>query len=330
MKCRALPLYSFAHFWVDFSCALLLLGKVAPSGAALSVFLLYNFFAFAVQMPLGLLCDRLGGEKYFAALGCALAALAWAFGGMTAAVVAGLGNALFHVGGGVYTLNTSDQCAPLGVFVSPGAIGIYLGALSGVQAAVPMAAVIVVLLLLACAILRWGGGVPGEEFNPVPAGGSYAIAALLALFAVVVIRSLMGGMFQFPWKGNLGLPLAFAVAGGKAMGGILADRFGRRVTAGASLIFAAAGFLFSNFPVPGLLAVFAFNMTMPLTLWGAGRILKGAKGFAFGLLTFALFLGSLPMLLGIPLAQGGGVLYAVGAVGSLLLLNLGLRGEERQ
>lgn len=329
MKYHALALYSFAHFWVDFSCALLLFGTVAGTGNALTAFLFYNFFAFAVQMPLGLLCDRLGGEKCFAALGCALAALAWAFGGMTAAVVAGLGNALFHVGGGVYTLNTSDKCAPLGVFVSPGAIGIYLGALAPVRAALPMAAVIAVLLLLGCAILRWGRGVPGEAFNPVPTGGSYATAALLALFAVVVIRSLMGGMFQFPWKGSLGLPLAFAVAGGKAVGGILADRFGRRATAGASLIFAAAGFLFSDFPIPGMLAVFAFNMTMPLTLWGAARLLKGAKGFAFGLLTFALFLGSLPMLLGVPIAAGSGIVYAAGAVGSLLLLNLGLREGER-
>ena len=47
-----------------------------------------------------------------------------------------------------------------------------------------------------------------------------------------------------------------------------------------------------------LAAVFLFNMTMPLTLWAAARLLPGAKGFSFGLLTFGLFLGFLPVCLG--------------------------------
>lgn len=39
-------------------------------------------------------------------------------------------------------------------------------------------------------------------------------------------------------------------------------------------------------------------MTMPVTLWAVARILPGAKGFSFGLLTFALFLGFCPSYLG--------------------------------
>lgn len=326
MKLRALPLYSLAHFWMDFSCALLLFGRVAPGESAVSAFLLYNFCAFAVQMPLGLLADRLGGKRCFSALGCALAAAAWALGGLPAAVTAGLGNALFHVGGGLYALNSGRGCGPLGVFVSPGAVGIYLGALA--PAAVPGPAVWLGLLLLAAAILRWGAGARNADFTPVPAGGRGAAMALLCLFAVVVLRALLGGLFRFPWRGELGLWLALAVAGGKAAGGFLADRLGRRQVAAMSLLLAALCFLGSDYPAPGLLAVFFFNMTMPLTLWGAARILRGAKGLAFGLLTFALFLGTLPLLMGAPLAGGSGGLYAAGAAGSLLLLNLGLREEE--
>lgn len=329
MKYRGLALYSFAHFWVDFSCALLLFGKVTGGESVLSAFLLYNFFAFAAQMPLGLLADRLGGERYFAALGAILAAVAWLFGGVPAAVIAGMGNALFHVGGGVYTLHSFEGCGPLGVFVSPGALGIYLGALLPVREMIPGPAVCLVLLLLGVCVLLWGAGARGVDFTPVPVGKWGAAVPLLALFAVVVIRSLMGGVFQFPWKGELGLLLALAVALGKAAGGILADLIGKRRVAVASLFLAALCFLGSDLPALGLLAVFAFNMTMPLTLWGAAHILRGAKGFAFGLLTFALFLGTLPLLLGIPLAQGSSTLYAAGAVGSVLLLNLGLREEAR-
>lgn len=328
MRHRALPLYAFAHFWVDLSCALLLFGRVAAEGSAVSAFLLYNFFAFAVQMPIGLLCDRLGGTRYFAALGCLLTAGAWLFGGIPAAVVAGLGNALFHVGGGMYALHSSEGCANLGIFVSPGAVGIFLGGLVGIRGALPGPAMCVVLLLLGCAILRWGAGTPGPAFTPVPVGGRRAAIPLVALFAVVMLRALMGGLFQFPWKPALGLWLALAVAAGKAMGGILADRFGHRRVACVSLLMAALCFIGSDIPALGLLAVFAFNMTMPITLWGAARILRGAKGMAFGLLTFALFLGTLPMLLGVPLAQGSASLYAMGALGSLWVLHIGLREGE--
>lgn len=327
MRYRALPLYSFAHFWVDFSCALLLLGGAAE-GERLSTFLLYNFFAFAMQMPLGLLSDFLGGERKFAALGCILAATAWGFSGLPAAIAAGLGNALFHVGGGLYALNASEGCGVLGVFVSPGAVGIYLGALVPMQGLVPSPAVWLGLLLLAAAILRWGAGNPNADFKPVPAGGSRAAIPLLCLFAVVVLRAVVGGAFQFPWKGDLGFWLVLAVAGGKAAGGILADKLGRLRVASVSLGLAAVSFLGSDLPALGLLAVFAFNMTMPLTLWGAGRILRGARGLAFGLLTFALFLGTLPALLGITMVTGSSVLYTAGAVGSLYLLYTGLKEEE--
>ena len=34
---------------------------------------------------------------------------------------------MFHVGGGLEVLNGSPKAAPLGVFVSPGAVGLYLG-----------------------------------------------------------------------------------------------------------------------------------------------------------------------------------------------------------
>ncbi len=328
MKQSALPLYAFTHFFVDFSCTLLLLGKLGQDWRDMTAFLLYNFFAFAVQLPLGLLSDRLGKERCFAALGCLLTAAAWLFTGFPAAIAAGLGNALFHVGGGLYALNSSNGCTPLGIFVSPGALGLFLGALPSVQAALPEPVVPLVLFLLGSFILRRGAGAPNAVFTPIPQGGTRAVMPLVCFFTVVVLRALMGGIFQFPWKGELGLWLALAVAGGKAAGGLLADRFGASRTATGSLALAAICFLGSDVPAAGLLAVFAFNMTMPITLWGAGRILRGAKGMAFGLLTFALFLGTLPILWGVPTVSGSSGLYAVGAVGSFIILGLGLRAGE--
>ena len=44
--------------------------------------------------------------------------------------------------------------------------------------------------------------------------------------------------------------------------------------------------------------MFLFNMTMPVTLHRAAMLLPGHRGFAFGLLTFGLFLGFLPAAFG--------------------------------
>ena len=51
--------------------------------------------------------------------------------GMIACIIAGIGNALFHVGGGIDVLNISEKKASLsGIFVSTGAMGIFLGSKS--------------------------------------------------------------------------------------------------------------------------------------------------------------------------------------------------------
>lgn len=72
-------------------------------------------------------------------------------------------------------------------------------------------------------------------------------------------------------------------------------------------------------------------MTMPITLWGAARRLPGARGLAFGLLTFALFLGVVPSLLRYSLLPAGPLSAALAAIVSLplLLLGLGRRDASR-
>ena len=325
-KTPLLALYSLAHFWVDLSCALLAFRSLSASPDFAMCLLLYNFCAFALQMPLGLLADRLDRNGAVAAAGCALVALAYAVPlPLAAAVTAGVGNALLHLGGGIDTLNTGlRRSAALGIFVSPGAVGLFLGTLWGRVDAVSLWAGPVGLLVLAGAIL-WlcrrtfgslrSGNAPVEA---EPAGGSWL--PLVPLFLVVVLRSWMGLGQSFPWKAAWGLPLVLALALGKAAGGFLMDAVGPRRAAGWSLGLAAALYLLSGAPLPGLLAVFLFNMTMPMTLWAAAQLLPGAKGFGFGLLTFALFVGYLPVYLGWPAVFGNVWACAAAAALSLALL----------
>ena len=115
-----------------------------------------------------------------------------------------------------------------------------------------------------------------------------------------MLRSYLGMIQDFTWKDSIdaGMILAAAAALGKAAGGFLTDIAGVKKTAAVSVVTAGVLYLFSSHPAAGILAVFFWNMTMPVTLWAVARILPGAKGFSFGLLTFALFLGFCPSYLG--------------------------------
>lgn len=322
---RRLAAYAATHFLVDFACALILLGKVCPEADPALAILAYNACAFALQMPIGLLADRLGMPNHFAAAGCALVALAWHLPGIAAAVVAGIGNACFHVGGGLDTLNASERAGPLGIFVSPGAFGIYFGTKYASEASTwawPAA------LMLAAMAVNWAIWPSKSSNAPLAlpkAPGAWPAAA--CLLAVVVLRSHMGLAAQLPWKADWGFWAVAALAAGKAAGGLLSDRFGAGRTAAVSLSLAALCYLGAGRAGWGLLALLLFNMTMPITLWGVARRLPGLKGFSFGLLTFGMFLGFLPTFFG---AGGMGPLaLAAGAAVSLPPLLLGLRGVAR-
>ena len=319
-----LSLYAVCHFLVDFSCALLLLGVSVFQGNPLLLLLCYNFLAFAVQMPLGLLADALGRPQLFAGAGCLLAACAWLLPGLGAPVAAGLGNALFHVGGGLDTLNRENKkYGARGIFVSPGALGVFLGGAWSARARVLSIPVGLLLLGAAVVIFLLCRVSCPTRASLSPLRAPKIRFAFVCLFLVVLLRSYLGAVLSFPWKDTLGVPLVCAVVLGKALGGLLADRIGLNRTVLFSLLPATALFLISDFPPAGLAAVLLFNMTMPLTLGLAARVLPGGKGFAFGACTFALFLGFLPPLLeaGLPLPT-----FLTAPLCALLSLALLLRG----
>lgn len=325
---------SAAHFLVDFACAFAILRHLPRTGAA-ELLLLYNFCAFALQMPLGVLADRLGRNLALAALGCFTAALGFLpLPGALCAGLLGVGNALFHVGAGLEVLTDwPEVCGPLGVFVSPGAVGLYIGGMLGRARLTP--ALLPALLLL-------GAGVwlltAQRAFRPnlrsenppltLPSLSPQAVAVLAGLTAVVAVRSLVGLNLEFSWRhGGWGAAAVCALALGKAAGGFAADHFGLTRTAAVTLSAAAVLFCFSQNPLAGLAAIFLFQMSMPLTLAGAARLLPGARGFAFGLLTFALFAGLALVYWGAPPLSG--VSASALAAASALLLAMCLREAEK-
>ena len=308
---RTAAVYATGHFLVDFACALMML-KTAPDPIW---FLVYNFCAFAMQMPIGLLADLLGKNRPFALLGIAMVLLAACPLAVPLRVVAmGLGNACYHVGGGREALLHDDKMTGLGIFVSPGAVGIYLGSVLAQYDAVHMA-VLAALVFCGIAVLQiCPGSVKRNDL-----GKSKPWLALLML-TVVIVRSLIGMSMESPWKMGLYVTLgALAAAVGKALGGILGDRFGARTAGAVSLIAAATLFLLPDVGIAGVLGVLLFNMTMPITLRRACDAVPGMEGFGFGLLTFGLFLGYVPSAFGITFAPWIGAVLSLGCAGLLWL-----------
>ena len=296
---------SAAHFFVDFACIFLVMALLPAKNWVLYA-LLYNFCAFGLQFPVGLIADLCRSHLKFSALGCLLIALSffmvtpWPILGC---ILAGVGNAMFHIGGGVTVMHSfPKKMAPLGVFVSPGALGVFLAMVSVPWKDVffylcPDVMFVAFLFFLYCSAKeekRWHfAGVSLKNLQIT------AVVAVLLLFFAVVLRSYFGLILTFSWKTGFWLPFLFVcgVALGKALGGFFGDRFGLIPAALGSLCLSALCFIFAETSaICGILGVCFFNMTMPLTLFAIGEILGEAKGCAFGLTTFALFLGTLPTL----------------------------------
>ncbi len=108
------------------------------------------------------------------------------------------------------------------------------------------------------------------------------------------------------------------------------DKIGILRTSLLSLGGAALLFLLGNYPLAGVAALFLFNMTMPLTLWAMAKSFPGAKGFSFGLLTFALFIGFVPSYLNIVPAISSFPIFALLSLISLVILLTGVRGVKQK
>lgn len=348
-------LYSILHFLVDGVCAFAMFGYFAGKSDWYLNMLLYNFCAFAMQMPLGVALDYLNSQSKkrklspsycFAGVG----ALCTLIGAMVHPVLLGLGNALFHLGGGVGTIYEDRKKGwrgrGLGVFVAPGALGLYIGTQLGKVKAGGLWPVMVAIIMvgiclfgrrLLCRDAKVGDTLAGShegagklcvEKSPgllvksaEENGAGYGLL-LLGCMAVVVLRSYIGMAVTFSWKTTLlaGTTAVLAVVLGKVAGGFCAVWLGTRRTTIVSLGLAAVLYLLSDNMFAGIVALFLFNMTMPITLYLLVERKKEMPGFAFGALTFAIFLGILPVYLEMVLPVSGNIIGCVGSLVSLVVL----------
>lgn len=295
-----LLLLSLMHFATDGLCSYLVFAKLYPENPEISftVFIGYNLLAFVTQSPLGIFIDNHNKPKLFLGLSVAAIILGYIFGELclVAVLFIGLGNSLFHVAGGKYVTDKSgNDVSHLGIFVSTGAIGLTLG-----QRYLALDALVYILfsLLVICtlSILLTEDADNKEYDEKYDSKGNGVTLSLLAVISVVFARSFVGKIASadFELTQLMFLVIAIATALGKAIGGIASRLFGILPTVIASMSIAALCLTVGcTNPYVYILGIFAFNFSMPITLYYANIILKGKEGFAFGTLAAVLFPGYL-------------------------------------
>ena len=290
----SLLISSIAHLLVDALCAATLFGPVAGE---LPLLLLYNTLAFSTQCLFALFTDRLRRYEWLMAASELAVVLGFLLPLPAAlrVVLVGLGNSLFHLGGGTsILLESRGKAWKLGVFVAPGALGLVIGRLF------PDAGMFLAVLLCACAGLagyigftevpppRWVSKEPREARAP--------LWILLLPVLAVTVRAIGGTAVSFSWNTETltMLSLTVFVFFGKLTGGFLCDRLGARRTALISVPVAAVCVAFFAGSMPlSLLGQLLLNLSMPVTLFLLYRVLPDSPGLAFGLAASALWPGSL-------------------------------------
>lgn len=338
---KTVSVYSLIHAIIDFSCAFVMSGLMMASDNIELVYIgaiLYNFLAFALQFPVGIFADKWNKNRYVSIIGCALVSVGVLFSLFVKSyfifipiLFIGLGNAFFHIGGGIDILNISKGKATLpGIYVSTGALGLFLGAYLELGF---MSSIIVFSLLMVSIILLLNldafEKLPNNEVFKIEKRNINQNLILLLLFSAVCLRSFTGFAVGFDWKNSFSIALlsTICVVAGKMLGGIVGDKFGWGRVSNISLLIASGLFIFApTNMICGLLGLLLFNMTMPLTLTALSNTFPNSKGAAFGLTTVALFVGYIVEMWISPIIDslnGGLVLFVCGLL-SLVVMYFGL------
>ena len=294
-------LLSFLHLLVDGICAYTVFNRLyitESNTIIVIVFIGYNTLAFLSQPLFGYIMDKIGRENIFLTISLIMLVVGSAFSlpRYLSLFLIGIGNAIFHIVGGKYSIYLSrGRLTYLGLFVSLGACGLALGTYVYKSSILKIFVVLTLILGCICHFLK-------DEIINVEQKPSFKILdkkkirLIILLVIAVTIRAIMGKTTipLFEATPNMLIAIAIFSSLGKALGGIIADFIGIRWTVILTLPLSLVGyFFFRNNLYIYLFATLLFNTTMPLTLFLSNKILKYYEGFSFGLLASVLFIGYL-------------------------------------
>lgn len=310
-----------AHGLADAAAGFLLgsLPRTMSLEQASGLIILYNILGFGYQPLAGMLTDKFQRPRLAVLVGLfslllALAIAQWH--SQVAIILAGIGSAAFHVGGGALALTATPDCTTgPGFFAAPGAIGLALGIAGGLTGW-QMNLHIAILLGLMMAIVAIIDLSKYDLFSHSPAlSGKKSIenpelddGILLVLLSAIALISTVWTSFQFLLQAHLNIliAIAFAAAIAKVLGGILAQHWGWRRYTIFSLTIAACLLLFGKqSDLTLILGLALLQSSIPITLAATAKIMPQqpatATGFALGL---SILIGGIPVIGGLSAIAG--------------------------
>lgn len=294
------------HAVVDCGCAMifswLLISATLSANSFITIIIIYNILAFGLQIVFGYIIDKTGFARYGAAVGSvatSIALILLPLTPVTAACIAGVGNALFHVGGAPFAITaTPGKATGPALFVAPGAAGLFFGTVLGKSANPSF--LVMALVLVAGAIIIWFTCTANTRITYVKRSsqGRIVTVLLVLLSFSITVRSLAGLALASSWKSDLMMAacLAGAAVFGKAFGGFIADRTSWLITGTICLTISALLQGPANTVIFfAVVSMMLLQATMGLTLAAIAGLLRSYPATAFGLCSFALLCGALPM-----------------------------------
>ena len=206
-------------------------------------------------------------------------------------ILIALGNSLFHVAGGRFViLNAKGKAGPLGLFVAPGAAGLYIG---GILNAFEWLFCILLCLNTVAICVGLQDVILTEHSKQRCHDKKYYLAVALVLICIVCRAA--SGSVQFPGK-NIPEILSWLpvlmVFTGKSLGGFIGDRFGYIAAGTLALLSGTLCLTFCSNPAGYVVGQMLMNLLMPLTLWQLTKLIPDFPGLAFGLAATVLVPGT--------------------------------------
>lgn len=300
--------------------------------------ILYDFFAFCPQLLVGDFYNRnkktnigLIGAAFFVA-----AILLAKFDNfniyLLSVLLLAIGNAFLHVCGAVATASVSqNKIFPSSLFVAGGTFGIIIGrylANIKINTYYLFIPILIIVFISIFTAKRWcKSKVEYINVDIINKKYSFAVILLIAII-VVMVRSYMGFVIPINWKSEFYHSiLLFTFLGiGKAIGGLLCDKFGYKFVATISTLLCVPFIIIGkDFMFASLFGMLLFSMTMSVTYAMVLSIIKNNPGVAFGVTTIGLFLGAVPVFFIKFDALTSMVLVVLLSLVSYILLNISLK-----
>ncbi|MFB2833321.1 MFS transporter [Floridanema evergladense] len=291
-----------AHGFADAAAGFLLgsLPRTMSLEQASWLIILYNILGFGYQPLAGMLTDKSKRPRLAVLVGLFLllsALIVAQWHSQLAVILAGIGSAVFHVGGGALALAaTPNRTTGPGFFAAPGAIGLAVGGVLGLTGYKVILPIIILLGLMLCII----GVIDLSKYNLLPyfqvkfeqeeiENTQKNDGILLVLLSAIALTSTVWTSFQFLLQNQLNIIIAIALAAtiGKIFGGIFAQRWGWRRYTIASLTIATFLLFYQPNHLTLILGLALLQSSIPVTLAATAKIMPQqpatATGFALGL-----------------------------------------------